>query len=156
MPLGHIYRNISHDGGQWKMRLGSRQNQQEIEKNRLTPHQENDPKSALPKPKKPSDQNEKPKYAGSYAWFGLMFQLYIALQFFKMHIGWFFGSSLTNPTLSIIFWSLKYTHYCLQTQQYARQKVELFANRRNYQIFYKILIYQDSQSIDANQKPTKV
>ena len=64
MPLGHIYRNISHDGGQWKTRSDSRRNQQEIEKNRATPHHENDPESALPKPKKPSDQNEISKYAG--------------------------------------------------------------------------------------------
>ena len=40
------------------MRSGNRQNQQEIEKNRATPHHENDPESALPKPKKPNDQNE--------------------------------------------------------------------------------------------------
>ena len=65
MPLGHIDRNISHDGDQWKTREGSRQNQQEIEKNRATQHHENDPESTLLKPKKPSDQNETPKYAGS-------------------------------------------------------------------------------------------
>ena len=33
--LGHIYRNISHDGDQWKTRSGNRQKQQEIEKNRV-------------------------------------------------------------------------------------------------------------------------
>jgi hypothetical protein len=38
---------------------GNRQSQQEIEKNRVTPHHENDPESALPKPKKPSDQTPK-------------------------------------------------------------------------------------------------
>ena len=47
------------------MRLGNRQNQQEIEKNRATPHHENDPESALPKAKKPNDHNEISKYDGS-------------------------------------------------------------------------------------------
>ena len=51
MPLGHIYRDISHDEDQWKTRWGNRRNQQDIEKNQVTPHHENDPESALPKPK---------------------------------------------------------------------------------------------------------
>ena len=41
-----------------RAKVANRQNQQEIEKNRATPHHENEPESALPKLKKPSDQNE--------------------------------------------------------------------------------------------------
>ena len=48
-----------------KNAFSNRLNQQEIEENRVTPHHENDPESALPKPKKPNDQNETSECAAS-------------------------------------------------------------------------------------------
>ena len=68
--------NISHDGDKSRTHFGNRQNQREIEKNRVTPHHEIDPESTLPKPKKPSDQNDNKicRFIAN-ACFGLMFKL---------------------------------------------------------------------------------
>jgi hypothetical protein len=56
-PLGHIYRNISLPSSEKRVKVIVRTSRKS-RKNRATPHHENDQESALPKPKKPSDQNE--------------------------------------------------------------------------------------------------
>ena len=58
------------------MHSGNHWNQQEIEKNRATPHHENDQESALPKPKKPYQNMPVlpvPTNAGNTTLFNLLF-----------------------------------------------------------------------------------
>ena len=89
-PLGHIYQNISHDGSQWKKRLSNRLNQQEIEKNRATPHHENAsrkrPRISLAQTKERTAKWPEVQWDTRMCRFiasaclGLMFQLWIALR----------------------------------------------------------------------------